>query len=300
MEKLITSEKQSGYDWIDVIDPSQQEMDALAKKYSLHPASVKDAMETDHLPKFEHLRGHTFAILRVYSRPKDAQADSLQELTDKISVFIADKLIITVHRHEWPELERIHVEHVQEGECTAGVHVFNEIAKAALRSFDDPAKELTRTIEYYENQIFLKDRKAPIIKGLYFLKRKVDVILRVLLLSYDIVDNIDPQGKGDENTRDIRDLYVKQQTIYDSMASNTHHLLSIYFNVSAQKTNDTIRVLTIFSVFFLPLTFIVGVYGMNFHFMPELKWKYGYPLALLFMGMVVAAIWIWFKKKKWL
>lgn len=300
MEKQITTVKDSGYDWIDVIDPSEEEMKALGEKYKLHPASIRDAMETDHLPKFEHLRGHLFAILRVYSGSVDAEADSLPELTDKVSVFVADKVIITVHRKEWDAIDRILKDNVEEGECSVEKQVFNEITKAAMRSYDEPAHKLTRTLEHYENQVFLKDRKAPIIKGLYFLKRKVDVILRVLMLSYDIIDNIDPEGKGDENTRDIRDLYVKQQTIYDAMASNTNHLLNIYFNVSAQKTNDIIRVLTIFSVFFLPLTFIVGVYGMNFKFMPELTWRYGYPLAILLMVGVVVAIWIWFKRKKWL
>lgn len=298
MEKNITTVKESGYDWIDLLDPSQEEMESLAQRYNLHPASVRDAMETDHLPKFEHLRGHSFAVLRVYSGSVDAEADSLLELTDKVSVFVADKVIITVHKTEWAAIGQILKEHVQEGECSVEKKVFDELVKAALRSYDEPAHRLTRTIEHYENQVFLKDRKTPIIKGLYFLKRKIDVILRVLLLSYDIVDNIDPEGKGDEGTRDIRDLYVKQQTIYDAMASNTNHLLNIYFNVSAQKTNDTIRVLTIFSVFFLPLTFIVGVYGMNFRFMPELTWHYGYPFALFLMALVVVAIWVWFKRKK--
>src|SRR5690606_37706820 len=120
-------------------------------------------------------------------------------------------------------------------------------------------------------------RKVPLLKGLYFLKRKVDVIQRILLLSYDIIDNIDPAENSNPHTRDIRDLYVKQQSIFDSLAANMNHLLTIYFNVSAQKTNETIRILTIFSVFFMPLTFIVGIYGMNFDVMPELRWRWGYP-----------------------
>jgi magnesium transporter len=70
--------------------------------------------------------------------------------------------------------------------------------------------------------------------------------------------------------------------------------------MSAQKTNETIRVLTIFSVFFMPLTFIVGIYGMNFKVMPELQWAWGYPVVMVLMLVVTIAIYIWFKKKKWL
>ena len=300
MKKAFTTVDKMGFDWIDVLDPSKEELSALAKQYSLRPTSVQDAMETDHLPKFERLGGHIFAIVRVFTGATDSEADSLQELTDKIAIVVGENFVLTIHKRECSMLENVFEHHVKEGDCPEVSHLFNQIVKASLQTYDEPARKLLATIEYYENQVFLKDRKAPIIKGLYFLKRKVDVILRVLQLSYDIIDNIDPTGKGDEYTRDVRDLYVKQQTLFDSMASNTNHLLNIYFNISAQKTNDTIRVLTIFSVFFLPLTFIVGVYGMNFKFMPELQWRYGYGLSWALMGLVVVAIWIWFRKKKWL
>src|SRR5690606_343613 len=109
-----------------------------------------------------------------------------------------------------------------------------------------------------------KDRQKPVLKGLYFIKRKVDVIRRILLLTYEAVDKLDPPDKTNAYSRDIRDLYIKQQTIFDTLSENTNHLLNIYFNISSQRTNETIRVLTIFSVFFMPLTFIVGIYGMNF------------------------------------
>jgi magnesium transporter len=69
---------------------------------------------------------------------------------------------------------------------------------------------------------------------------------------------------------------------------------------SAQKTNDVMKVLTIFSAYFLPLTFIVGVYGMNFEWMPEIRWKYGYPVIILLMLVVFMVIYLWFRRRKWL
>jgi magnesium transporter len=71
-------------------------------------------------------------------------------------------------------------------------------------------------------------------------------------------------------------------------------------STSANKTNDVMKILTIFSAYFLPLTFIVGLYGMNFDFMPELGWKYGYPMVIGFMVLVFLLIYIWFRRKKWL
>jgi magnesium transporter len=70
--------------------------------------------------------------------------------------------------------------------------------------------------------------------------------------------------------------------------------------LASQKTNEVMRILTVFSAFFLPLTFIVGVYGMNFQWMPELQVQYGYPAVMVFMALVTLLIFQWFKRKNWL
>jgi magnesium transporter len=299
LQQLADKSKHS-YTWIDIVGPEQHELLDIAHQYELLEQSVQDSLQPDHLPKYERLKHYTFSILRLYDAGNDLEADTVQELTNKVAIFINEHYIITIHRKDWPALERINREMVQKGECETPLHVYIEVVRATLQSFEEPARKLTKAIEYYEEHIFLKNKKRPILKGLYFLKRKVDVIRRILLLSYDIIDQVDPEENSNAYTRDVRDLYVKQQSIFDSLSENTNNLLNIYFNTSAQKTNETIRILTIFSVFFLPLTFIVGIYGMNFEFMPELKWKLGYPVVYIIMAIVTISIYIWFKRKKWL
>ncbi|HTD94914.1 MAG TPA: CorA family divalent cation transporter [Chitinophagaceae bacterium] len=289
-----------GYDWIDIEGASKEELQEIAEKYQLHEESVSDLQQPDHLPKYERLKEYNFVILRVYTGDEDPQADTVRELSNKVAVFCSEKFAITIHQHPWKAIEEIREEHIKKGECKRPDHLLNEIIKAALLSFDSPAAKLHATIERYEEHVFLKEKSVSLLKGLYFLKRKVDVVRRLLQLYFDIVDHIDPQESTNAYTRDTRDLYVKQKIIFDGLAENTNHLLSIYFNISSQKTNETIRVLTIFSVFFMPLTFIVGVYGMNFDFMPELHTRWGYPLVLLIMAIVVVSIFIWFRNKKWL
>lgn len=288
------------FKWIDVCEPTEQDLATVAAEYGLHPASVADCLQPGHLPKYEAFQDHTFIILRVCFTQPASEADTVQDLTSKIAVFISDKFIITIHRKHWQPLDNISEQYVIAGRCSNSYHVLNIIVKTGLHSFDEPATTLTQSIDFFEKQVFLKSRKVPLLKGMYFLKRKLDVIRRLLLLSYDIVDKLDAQEASNAYTRDIRDLYIKQKSLYDSMYENTNHLLNIYFNISSQRTNETIRVLTIFSVFFMPLTFIVGVYGMNFEHMPELKWRYGYPFALLLMVVVIVIIFAWFRRKKWL
>lgn len=298
MTSVTNFDKQKGFEWMDITSPEKDEINRLGEKYGLQPESVEDALQADHLPKFERLKEYIFVILRFYNVRKEAEADTVRELTDKIAVFISDNFIITVHNYEWEGINRIKAEPSEE--YNTPIDVLNDIVKLSLRSFEEPAMKLNRTIDFFEENVFLKNRQTPMLKSLYFLKRKIDVIRRVLLLNFDIVDHIDHPDTSNAYTRDIRDLYIKLQSLFDGLAENTNHLLAIYFNISAQRTNEIIRVLTVFSVFFMPLTFIVGVYGMNFQFMPELKSKWGYPLTWLAMLVVVVIIYIWFKRKKWI
>jgi len=86
----------------------------------------------------------------------------------------------------------------------------------------------------------------------------------------------------------------------DELLEDVNNLLSMQLALASHRTNEVVRVLTVFSVFFLPLTFIVGVYGMNFHFMPELRSPWGYPAVLVGMGLVTLAIYLWFRSRGWL
>ena len=289
-----------GFDWIDITAPEKSELEPLASRYDLHEAALNDCLQPGHLPKYEPFRNHTFIILRFHITHTDREADTVEEITNKVAIFIGENYILTLHRKPWPAIEVISEDQEMRGKCQNPTHVLNEVVRASLMSYDGPANELTELIEFYERQVFLTQRRASLLKGLYFVKRKLDVIKRLLLLSHEVVDRIDAAGRSDADTRDIRDLYVRQRSLYDSLAENANHLMNIYFNISAQRTNETMRILTIFSVFFMPLTFIVGVYGMNFAHMPELQWKYGYPGIMVLMIAVIVVIYVWFKRKKWM
>jgi magnesium transporter len=86
----------------------------------------------------------------------------------------------------------------------------------------------------------------------------------------------------------------------DELLEDVNNLLSIQLALASHRTNEVVRVLTVFSVFFLPLTFIVGIYGMNFRYMPELQERWGYPAAMAGMGFVTLMIYLWFRRRGWL
>ena len=101
----------------------------------------------------------------------------------------------------------------------------------------------------------------------------------------------------------LNDLKENAETLYfatDEIMEDVNNLLSLELAAADHDTNEVMRVLTVFSAFFLPLTFIVGVYGMNFDVMPELRWTWGYPVVLTLMFTVCLGIYLWFRRKGWL
>ncbi len=98
----------------------------------------------------------------------------------------------------------------------------------------------------------------------------------------------------------MHDMFLRVLTMYEEVDNSTNNLLNIYIGLTSQRTNEVMRILTIISVFFMPLTFIVGVYGMNFKYMPELDVKLGYPLTWFAMLLVTLGIFFWVKRKGWL
>ena len=100
------------------------------------------------------------------------------------------------------------------------------------------------------------------------------------------------------NFLSFKKIYADSQINYEEVLENANSLLNTYHSVSSQKSNDVMKLLTIFSAFFLPLTFVAGIYGMNFENMPELRWQFGYFMILGIMTIIAIIIYFWFKRKK--
>lgn len=287
-----------GFEWVDVFSPSKEELAAIAEKYELHPALVKDCLQPDHLPKYEKMDNYSFIIFRVHDESGVNDAHTVQELTHKLAVFYSPTFVITIHRSQQPLINKL-MERGKEKPYKTSMLLVNTIILTSLNTYLQPLNKLSDEIDYYESVIFLRPKRVPLLKGLYHFKRKIDLITRMIELSDEIVAAVDAKVSRTQ-ARETRDLYIKLKSHSSYLSENTLHLLNIYFSATSQRTNETMRVLTIFSVFFMPLTFIVGVYGMNFDYMPELKWLYGYPAVIIVMLAITIIIYIWFKRKKWL
>lgn len=300
MVRTLYKDEEKGLEWIDIVFPTPQELEEIAAKHHIHRHAVEDCLQPNHLPKLELIEDVVFLIIRVYDTEALENADSIQELTRKIAMFYTGNTLITVHRREQPLLLDIRDTLCPNPKVTLE-KVMAEIVRRGILSYEAPIVEADKAMDTFETKIFLKRKTPNIIRDSYFLKRKVDVYRRMLLLTKDLVSKIISDTKLKQGTAaDLKDTVDRMFVECDQMRDNLNQLLSIHFNVSTQKVNEVIVILTLFSGFFMPLTFIVGVYGMNFKFMPELDEPYGYYILWGFMLLLVLVIFQWFKRKKWL
>ena len=300
MVKEFDTTATAHFRWLDIVNPSLEELQNVAAEFSLHPTSVQDCLDPDHLPKVEEFEHFLFIITRIFDQEQKSDADTIQEVSRKIAIFCGKDFIITIHRSEQPFLKILHEKNVLQNKCKNVMHLLYLIMNKVIQSYEQTEDLLAAEIDFYESKIFLKSRVPKLLKSLYQIKRKSSVISRILFLSKSIVHKLQEGERRDPLYRDVLDNFIQIETGYDQINEQINNLLSLYLSISAQRTNEVIRVLTIFSVFFMPLTFIVGIYGMNFKVMPEIDWQYGYAYAIVLMVTVTLAIYFWFKRKGWL
>lgn len=241
-----------------------------------------------------------FLILRFYAPEAGKAIPTIQELTNKVAVFYTDKYIITIHKEEVPFLDQIRKKYTEAKRCLSITELVVKIIWYALETFDDPASVLSEKVDFFESEIMLKKSNEDQVQSLYLIKHEASVSYKVLMLMSEPVNHQQPKKSEKPAVQDMRDQYLKMTTLYNQLLDDVNNLMNLSMSFSAKRTNEVMRILTVFSVFFMPLTFMVGVYGMTFKFMPELDKKWGYPGVLIFMAIVTIVIYFWFKRKRWL
>ncbi len=287
------------FTWIDITAPTLDDLSNVSERYALNHHNLQDCLEPDHLPKFEEGDPFNFIILRKVLDETD-KGTSIHALTTKIAIFFDEDTIVTIHRVPHPDLFPACEQLIRSGKITSIGSFLLKIISKVQQSYSRFATALNLQIDETETRLFIKKQAAESIESLFLLKRRASLCKKLLLLTGEVVSAVQHRQKKSSEVQDIRDSQIKLQLFYDQLTEDALNLVSMYMSISANKTNDVMKVLTIFSAYFLPLTFIVGVYGMNFEFMPELEWTYGYPLVLGLMLVVFLLIYFWFRRKKWL
>lgn len=295
MIKNITNRVFEGFNWLDVKCPSEEQFAEIATEFKLEKYSVKDSLEPGHLPKIEKIKNFNFVILRAYTANENDNISTVEELSNKVAFFYNEKQIITIHRTPFLFLENLAK---SDKDFDSVFDLLIAIFKEIVQTYTAPSQWQTNQIDEVEKTIFLKDLNKISLEDLYFQKAETRISKKLLLLTQNVINQIQVPAPNQTALQDVKDNLVKLILEYEESLENANNLMNTYLSVTAQKNNDVMKLLTIFSAFFLPLTFIAGIYGMNFDFMPELRWKYGYLFVMIFMALLCYIIYSWFKRKR--
>lgn len=297
---IDTIYRDSGCEWIDVESPTPEDMKYLHERYEINNLLLDDTLDPNHLPKYEEDGNVKFFLLRESTELERKNLNTISDISTKIGIFLLEKTIITVHRMKAKSISETKKDLSSHDEVCAPEKIALKIALVIMKSFDDESISLFETMDNIENEIFLKNTNhTNQIRRLYKLKRKSGLNSRVLTISTDAVDKFKLLNLKDSEVVDLKDKHKDVVADFDHLNIQITNLISMFLALSDQKANQVMKVLAIYSVYFLPITFIAGVYGMNFDNMPELHTKHGYFYTLGLMAVIVICTFIYARRKQW-
>lgn len=287
-------------EWVDVEAPTEEDLKFLHERYEINNLLLEDTLDPNHLPKYEEDGNVKFFLLRESTELERKNLNTISDISTKIGIFLINNTIITVHRMKTKSIVQTKKQLSSTQDQTTSEKIALMISLLIMKSFDDESVSLMETMDNIENEIFLKNTNhTNQIRRLYKLKRKSGLNSRVLTISTDAIDKFKLLNLQDSEVVDLKDKHKDVVADFDHLNIQITNLISMFLALSDQKANQVMKVLAIYSVYFLPITFIAGLYGMNFDNMPELRHKYGYYITLGVMAVVVICTFIYARRKQW-
>lgn len=292
--------KTDSCEWIDVEGATEQDLQFLHQRYDINELLLEDTIDPNHLPKYEEDGGLKFFLTRENTELERTNLNSISDVSTKLGIFIIDQLIITVHRMKNRSVMELKKEVLLHPEGQTADKIALNLALKVMKSYDEEAENILEILDNLENEIFLKNSNhSSQLRRLYKLKRKSGLNTRILNISADWIEKFRKLNLTDSETTDLKDKYKDVVADFDHLNAQITNLISMFLALSDQKANQVMKILAIYSMYFLPITFIAGVYGMNFEIMPELKQPLGYYGVLGFMALIVIITFIYVRRKRW-
>lgn len=291
--------------WINIDGLHQVEiLEKLGECYGLHPLVLEDILNTDQRPKMEDYGEYLYIVLKDL----DYDDKSSQIEPEQISLILGPNFVFSFQEMEGDTFGTIR-ERIRNSKGRIRKMGADYLAYSLLDSIVDNyfiiLEKLGEKIEFLEEKLVTQPTPET-LQMIHHLKRELIFLRKAVWPLREVINGLE-RGESSlikEATRIyLRDVYDHTiQTIdtietYRDMVSG---MLDIYLSSVSNRLNSVMKVLTIIATIFMPLTFLAGVYGMNFKFMPELEWRWGYPFIWLIMAGIGVFMFLYFKKKRWL
>lgn len=290
--------------WADFSDNDPgSELDTLMENFGLHPLAIHDAQRSRHQPKIETFDDHVFILLKGLG--PDSNAFEFE--TIQIAMFVGVRFLVTRHSGPSPSIDTLWQATLKDSALLAvGPDALAlRLSRISVDRFLNRLLTLEPRLEDIEHEIVTQP-KDDILTDLMGYKTTLRKFRRVLLyhqqVFLDLMNDLPPQIRP-ERTHEIKDVYEHQEragslaTLYYEVASD---LIEGYISLASHRLNNIMKILTIVTAIFVPLSFLAGVYGMNFENMPELKSRNGYFVLLSVMATIATILLLIFRRRRWL
>ena len=308
-EALAAAEAQGGYVWLGLYEPTEAELSAIGDRYGLHPLAVEDAVYAHQRPKLEHYDDALFMVLKTATYVEHERLTATSEVVDtgEVMVFLGRNYVITVRHGSHTGLTglRARLEEQRELLCLGPSAVLYAVADLVVDTFVEVAGAVTDDVDELEASVFSPDRTDDIGR-LYQLKREL-MSLRKAVAPLEVplqrlaerqIDVVPDAMRS--YFRDVQDHAIRVR----DQVSGLDELLTSILQASLARTtmadNEDMRKISAWAGIIAVPTAIAGIYGMNFEHMPELGWRYGYPLVLLVIFSACLLLYRGFKRNGWL
>lgn len=289
--------------WLDLEAPSEEEIELLKAGHPFHPLAIEDCLEPTHHPKVEEFDDHLFIIIHAV----DFSVAKERFGTTELDIFLGERFLVTFHRKSVRSITTMRERYQKmEWVLRRGTdYLLHEVLDLLVDYYMPALERFEEQIDAVETEIFADPTPETLSKA-FQLKREVLHLKRIVLPQRELLNRL-ARGEFEivvENQRIyFRDVYdhlyriAESADFYRDMVTG---LLDGYLSQVSNKLNVVMKTLTIFATILLPLTFIAGVYGMNFAHMPELEWRYGYFVVLAGMATIAGGMLYLFRRKGWM
>jgi len=290
--------------WIDVDLVHQVDLVArIGECFGLHPLVVEDILNTDQRPKMEDFGDYLYVVLRALT----CNGEKSGMETEQVSLILGPNYVISFQEKNGALFEKVR-ERIRAGKGRIAKSGADYLAYSLLDTVVDNyfivLEHLGDRIETLEDALVTNPASST-LRAIHVLKRDLIFLRRSVWPLREVLNGLQREDSTlvCEATRvylrDVYDHTIHAIDTLETFRDMISGMLDIYLSTISNRLNEVMKVLTIIATIFMPLTFISGVYGMNFQHMPELEWRWGYPAVLLFMGAVSGFMVLYFKRKKW-
>lgn len=284
--------------WFDFEKATSEENDYLIENFNFNYLELEDAISG--VPRVKYKAYKDYQYMVFHSMYKDDFSPIA------LNVFVNDKVLVTYHDKHFESLNNVAEmnsnNHDPDLDCA---DIVIHILDMMVDKYFDFVYTIEEKVYNFEDAHVDDTHSKKVMDNVFKLRSDLIKIKRVLFPMQELVNTIKTEGnlivdsKHSMYIQHIDDHLIKQNNIIRTSQEMTNEIRENFESYSSFRMNSIMQVLTLVSVIFSPLTFIAGVYGMNFEYMPELKWHYSYPICMLVMLIIAVALIVFFKRKKW-